>query len=240
MKPDNEFKEKLDAVVQSIPTGGRAQVEELIASVVDAGGISEHVLLEMLHNQSLSTLLRLDVCWLLPRLGIEAAGDALKALMSDLSEKIREEAATGLGLVSQDGVVEVLMDTIEHDSSKSVRLAALHGLGVLSSPQSAVRVMGILQDLEEDAEVRADAAEALAHVSDERIVDVLINSLQDNSSLVRYSAAYALGEQGDTRALPALREVASRERATTQWGSVMSCALDSIKNIESMGSDSFD
>lgn len=231
MKPDNEFKDKLDALVRGIATDGRAQVEELIASVVSAGGISDNALVEILRNRSLSTTLRLDVCWLLPRLRIEAAGNVLKTLMSDPSEQIREGAAMGLGLVLKGDDVDVLQGSLEHDRSKSVRLAALHALGILSSSRSAPRVMSILQNLEEDAEVRADAAEALAHVKDQRIVDVLIDSLHDNSSLVRYSAAYALGQQGNTRALPALREVASRDRATIHWGSVASCALDSIETI---------
>lgn len=231
MKPDLKLQEQLDTLVRRLPAGGRAQVEELIASVINAGGISEDALVEILSNPNLDTSLRLDVCWLLPRLGIERAGNVLKTLLSDPSEQIREGAAMGLGLVLKGDDVEVLLGSLGRDQSKSVRLAALHALGLLSSRQSAARIIAILQNLEEDAEVRADAAEALAHIKDERIVDALIGSLQDSSPLVRYSVAYALGQQGDTRALPALREVASRDRATTQWGSVQSCALDSIETI---------
>ncbi|MDW7725692.1 MAG: HEAT repeat domain-containing protein [Candidatus Methanoperedens sp.] len=185
----------------------------------------------MVQDQSLRASLRLDVCWLIPRLGMEEATDVLKSLMSDASEEIRAEAALGLGLVSQEDAVEVLLNALKQDGSKSVRLAVLHALGMLSSPQSTVGIMRVLHNPEEDAEVRADAAEALAHINEERIVDVLIESLQDNSPLVRYSAAYALGEQGDNRALPALREVVSRDHTTTPWGSVASCALESIGRI---------
>lgn len=198
---------------------------------MNRGGISESALVTIVHNRSLETSLRLNACWLLPRLGIEAAEDVLKSLMSDPVEQIREEAATGLGLIPQDDVVEILINAVEHDGYKSVRLAALHSLGVLSSPQSATRVMRILQNILEDDEVRADAAEALAHVIDKRIVDLLIESLRDKSSLVRYSAAYALGQQGDDIAIPALREVAFHDKAITQWGSVASCALSSIEVI---------
>lgn len=231
MKPDRKFKAKLDALVNSIAIGGRAHVEETIATVVNAGGISDAALVEMLLNRSLNSALRLDVCWLLPRLRVEAAGDVLKGLMSDPLEQIREAAAFGLGLISEEGVVEILQDSVEHDSSRSVRLAALHGLGVLSSPQSAVYLIGILQNLEVDDEIRANAAEALAHVTHDDIVNALIGSLQDSSSLVRYSAAYALGQQGDSRALPALEELASHDQAHTPFGSVVSCARDSIKII---------
>ena len=231
MKPNDDLNEKLDVLVRSIAFSGQAQTEELIASVVTAGGVSENALVEMLCDQSLDTSLRLNICWLLPRLKIEAVGDALKTLMSDPSEQIRAEAASGLGLISQDNVVEALLDSLEHDSSKAVRLATLHALGLISSPRSAIHLMRVLQNFGEDAEVRADAAEALAHIEDERVVDVLIKALQDNSPLVRYSAAYSLGQQGDTSALPALRDLASRDHAATPWGSVISCALNSIETI---------
>lgn len=231
MKPDNEFSGKLDALVRSIVPDGRAQTEALIASVVDAGGTSERALIDMLHDQSLSPQLRSSICWMIPRLNLAAAENILKSLISDPSEQIREEAAAGLGLVSKGEAVDVLLNVLHQDSSKAVRFAALHALGLLSSPQSAVDVMKVLQNAEEDAEVRADAAEALAHIKNQRIVDVLIDALQDNSPLVRYSAAYALGEQGDTRALPRLRDVASRDHVTTPWGSVSSRALDSIETI---------
>lgn len=231
MKSDDEFKDKLDALVRGIASDGQAQVVSLIASVVNAGGTSESALVEMLLNQNLSPQLRSNVCWMVPRLKLTAAGNLLKALISDPSEQVREEAAVGLGLVSQDDGVEVLLNALQQDSSKSVRLAALHALGILSSPQSAAGVIKVLQDLEEDAHVRADAAEALAHIKDESIVDVLIDSLQDSSPLVRYSAAYALGQQGETRALPRLRDLASRDRGTTPWGSIASCALRSIETI---------
>lgn len=231
MKPDNEFKDKLTALVLGIAAAGRKQTEELIASVVNAGGTSERALVDMLRDQNLGVELRLNACWLVPRLKIATAENALTALMSDPSEQIREEAAIGLGLVSREDAVEVLLNTLEQDSSKAVRLAALHALGMLSSPRSVVGVIGVLQNPEEDADVRADAAEALAHIRDDRIVYVLIDSLQDRNPLVRYSAAYALGEQGDASALPVLRKIGSSDDAVTPWGSVASRALDSIRII---------
>jgi HEAT repeat protein len=231
---NREFKEKLDRIVQNIGTDGRVQVEDLVTSVVNAGGTSERALCEMALNQELSISLRLNVCWLLPRLNIEKAGDVLEALMSDQSEQIRAEAATALGLVSQrEDVVEVLLNALQRDTSKPVRLAALHALGVLSSPQSAAHIINIIQNPEADVEMRADAAEALAHIKDDRVVDVLIDALRSDSPSVRYSAAYALGQQGDERAVPALREVATNDKANTQYGTVASCALESIETITS-------
>lgn len=231
MRPHVEFREQLDAIVRAVPADGREQVSELVASVVDAGATSERAVIEMAKDQTLDTRLRSDLCWLVPRLGIEAAGDLLTGLMADPSEQIRMEAAAGLGLVPDDGVVDVLLAALADESSQPVRLAVLHALGVRSSPRSAAGVMGVLQDSDEDPEVRADAAEALAHVEDERIVPFLIGYLQDRSPLVRYSAAYALGEQGDVSALPALRHLAAHDCDNTPWGSVASRALRSLQVI---------
>lgn len=231
MKTDNEFRDKLDALVRSIAPAGRGEVEGLIEAVFAAGATSERALIDMLHDQSLSPQLRSSICWMIPRLNLAAAEDILSSVISDSSEQVREEAAAGLGLVTKGDPVKVLLRVLQQDGSKAVRLATLHALGVLSSTKSASGVMKVLQNQKEDADVRADAAEALAHVKNKRIVDILIDSLNDNSPLVRYSAAYALGEQGDTRALPRLRDIASLDHDSTPWGSVSSRALNSIETI---------
>jgi hypothetical protein len=234
MISNSEFQIKLDTLVRSIAREGQAQVKTLIASIVNAGGTSEQALIEMALNRNLGPELRSNICWIVSRLQIPGAGALLKTLISDPSEQVREEAAAGLGLVSQDDdVVEVLLGALQRDRSKSVRLAVLHALGILSSSKSAVGLIKVLQDPKEDADVRADSAEALAHIKDAPVVDALIASLKDSSALVRYSAAYALGQQGDSSALPELRDLASRDLGTTPWGSIASCASRSIETITS-------
>lgn len=231
MRPARKFKRRLDHLVRGIAPSGREHTRELIRSVIDAGGVSESALLEMVRDGNLGTPLRCDICWLLPRLPVESAGAALEALLSDPSERIREEAAAGLGLVSREDAVDALHEALEHDSSTAVRLAATRALSVQSSPRSAALLVRILQDSREPDELRADAAEALAHVKEARVVDALIDALAASSPSIRYSAAYALGEQGDHRALPALREVASGDDETTPWGSLTACARESIEKL---------
>jgi HEAT repeat protein len=232
MNPEVEIKSKLESLVRRTPAAGRPQVEALIASVINAGGTSESSLVELLHDPARDVQLRLSACWLVSRLKAAGSGSVLKAMMSDPEEQLREEAVVGLALVSQnDDTVEVIFNALQSEGSRSVRLAALHALGMLGSPRSAGGVIAILQNANEDPEVRASAAEALAHVRDDRIVDVLVGCLGDASPLVRYSAAYALGQQGDMKALSALTDTAARDRAVTPWGAVASCALDSLEQI---------
>ncbi|MCP3064220.1 HEAT repeat domain-containing protein [Myxococcus sp. K38C18041901] len=232
MKPDRKLAKKLDAIVQGTLVDGRAQTESLVASVVSAGGTSEQALIKMLGDSSLDPELRADICWLIPRLELDAAQRLLEPLMSESSDKLREEAAVGLGLVAHDSSIEVLLKAMEQDASRSVRRAALHALGIFSPPRAAAHVMKLLLDPREDEEMRAEAAEALAHFRHEGVVEVLIGQLRDASAMVRYSAAYSLGQQGDAKAIEPLREVSLRDHAATPWGSVSSSARSALEELE--------
>jgi len=230
------------ALVRSIAIEGQGQVEALIQSVAEEGGTSTKALTEMVRDQTLGAALRSNVCWLIARTKSPEASTVLLELLSDPSEQVREEAAVGIGLVvssdveevgAQDDAVQRLLLAVDHDPSKPVRLASLHALGMIGSPTSATGLLEVLHNPGEDAEVRADAAEACAHLRDNRIVDALITVLADGSPIVRYSAAYALGEQGDVKAIPMLTELASRDDATTKWGSVASSAAQAIQSLAS-------
>ena len=234
MNSDKDFKNKLDAVLGKIAPTGRDQVEALIELVIKAGGTSINALFEMVVNKNRSLSLRLDICWLLPRLRLQPTKTSMllkDILKFDPSEQIREEAALSLGFFTGQNIVEALLNSLKKDSSELVRMATIHSLGIISSKHSASILISVVQDMNEDAEIRAMAAESLAHVIDERVVEVLINALQEDSPLIRYSSAYALGQQLDTKALAALKALASSDITTTKWGSIASCALNSIEII---------
>lgn len=226
-----EYTRKLNALVRSITPEGRAQVRALIQSVSAAGGVSEEALVTMVRTPGLDDELRANITWLMPRLAIAAASGELRLLLSDPSERVREEAAVGLGLLPADDSADALAAAAETDASTSVRIAALHGLGILSSPRSAGRVLALLADAGQPDEIRADAAESLAHVEHDAIVPALMDALADPSSRVRYSAAYALGQQGDPAAIPAL-ETITADNDDTPFGRVSACAREAIELIE--------
>jgi HEAT repeat protein len=54
---------------------------------------------------------------------------------------------------------------------------------------------------------------------------------------VRYSAAYALGEQGSERAVAKLEELAAHDHAETPWGDVASRAQAALEAIRSRDPD---
>lgn len=234
MTPDAALHAKLAAVTARVAAQGRAQTEAMIAAVVAAGGTSEAALLQMAGDRGLAPDLRADICWLLPRLEIDGTLAVLTACVADPAERVREEAATGLGLLQDDGAVDVLLAALD-DPVQEMRLAALHALGMLCSPRATTRLTALLGDAGEDDEVRADAAEALAHCPDDAIVDALLGCLDDPSPRVRYSAAYALGEQGSERAVAKLEELAAHDHADTPWGDVASRAQAALEAIQSRG-----
>lgn len=230
MTPDAALQAKLDAVTAGVAVQGRAQTEAMIAAVVAAGGTSEAALVRMAGDRNLAPRLRADICWLLPRLELDGAQAVLAALVADPAEQVREEAASGLGLLQDDGSIDVLLAALD-DPARPVRLAALHALGMLGSPRATARLTALLGNAGEDDDVRADAAEALAHCPDDAIVDTLLGCLDDPSPRVRYSAAYALGEQGSERAVARLEELAAHDHAETPWGDVASRARAALEAI---------
>ena len=217
-KLEGEFGTRLLALARSVDRDGESETGALIDSLVAAGATSEESMIRMARDPRFSTGLRASICWVLARIESTNVGQVLLELLSDPSEPVREEAAVGVGLVRADGAVEALLDAVAHDVSKSVRLAALRGLGIVNAAKSVPALLALIANLDEDPVVRADAAEACAHIHAEHVVDALLSALTDSSSMVRYSAAYALGEQHDPRAIPPLTHLAAHDDAATPWG----------------------
>jgi HEAT repeat protein len=89
--------------------------------------------------------------------------------------------------------------------SKPVRLR--HTFLVLGGLRALEQV---LDDIEEDASVRGHVAEALAYIQSERSVDMLLKHLEDKNPGVEYWCAFALGQIGHVKAVPALKRFAER------------------------------
>jgi HEAT repeat protein len=127
---------------------------------------------------------------------------------------------------------------VSHDSPR-VRAQAAWALGFHPRGAEAVdALLSTLADAHEETEIRAHAAEALGHMADrlgDREADVLaalLRSLTDASAYVRFWSAFALGNLGDERAIPALERLAARDtQSVPGWWSIRKEALDSIEQI---------
>ena len=100
-----------------------------------------------------------------------------------------------------------------------------------SAPRSAPALIALLRRRDTEEELRADAAEALAHIHEKSVVPAIVKALGDQSALVRFSAAYAAGEQGDVRARDVLKHLSTSDHAETPWGVVSAQAERSLAAI---------
>lgn len=224
------FNDRMKALVERIAVEGRAATESMVESIVDAGVTSDGELVELVRDRAKPVELRTTACWLLARSGIDGAADALLDVLADPASDVREEAASGLSFVGDVDSVPALVAACR-DVEIPVRRAAIHALGMLADASSTPTLFSLMSDLGEDEMVRADAAEACAHIDDAAIVDALLDVLDDASPYVRYSAAFALGQQADPKAIGALTKLAAADDAMTSWGSVESAARAALDAI---------
>ena len=110
------------------------------------------------------------------------------------------------------------------DPNKSVRQAALEGLGRMQIPVDVGAICGLLRD--PDLTVQAKAIETIAQISDPRVVHHLLDILQDESEYVRRAAVEVLNQVGNTDAIKDLlgalrdRDWWVRVRAADALGSI--------------------
>jgi HEAT repeat protein len=101
---------------------------------------------------------------------------------------------------------------------------------VLTAKDSAVVLALIARLKDEDAEVRAAAAEALAKLEDARAVPGLVDAMRDSDKRVREAAIEALAKFKDKRALPGLQAALSDPSIEIQKQ-----ALEALSNFADAG-----
>lgn len=121
--------------------------------------------------------------------------------------------------------------------SPEARKRAAWALGFLNDGEAAPVLLRTLGDRKDEADVRAYAAEALGHMAPQTPHDealaALLRALTDPAPEVRFWAAFALGNLGDERAIPALQQLAARDSESVPgWWSIRKEAVDSIEQIK--------
>jgi HEAT repeat protein len=172
-------------------------------------------------------------------LSLLAARRLLRTLSKSENEAAILDAAQALSEMPGRHVSRGLERLLVTHESPRVRAQAAWALGF--HPEGAGAAEGLIRtlaDAGEETEVRAHAAEALGHMADrlgDREADVLaalLQGLADTSAYVRFWSAFALGNLGDERAIPALERLAARDtQAVPGWWSIRKEALDSIEQI---------
>ena len=167
------------------------------------------------------TLVRERAATALGRLGDDSAVPALMKALSDSDKGVRAHAATALGNLDDTSAVPSLIEALS-DGHARVRGDAATALGNLDDTSAVPSLIEALSDGHADG--RMSAAAALGKLGDNTAVPALIKVLSDSDTFdesamppllriqspsfldtfARMAAAEALGELGDTCAVPAL------------------------------------
>jgi HEAT repeat protein len=112
------------------------------------------------------------------------------------------------------------------DTSPGVRRSAIRDLTALASDAARTRVLAVLEKALADraAEVRAEAAVALADVEGVEALPSLLFAVEDDDPYVRQMAISALGEVGDPRARQRLERALGDPRPEVRFQAVIAFA----------------
>jgi HEAT repeat protein len=142
------------------------------------------------------------------------------------------EAAKQLESVTTDAVLQ-LVSLLENAKDAHSRSAAAYVLGFGRYASARTALEQVLDDVDEDADVRGHAAEALAYIQNPRSVGVLLRNVQGDNPGIQYWCTFALGQIGDPAALPVLKQLAEPADDRTYEGhSLRAEALDAMAEIE--------
>ena len=147
----------------------------------------------------------------------------LKNLEGNIDQ--RREATYDLGDFPARDVFSVLSNLLD-DQDEYVRVYAIQSL-VRLKDNAAVPFLVDRAARPQPELVLTNAIRALAEFGDRRATSVLCQLLSSEEPMIRYEAAFALGEIGDTDALPDLRRLTA--------DSTIPSSGDDIDTIESVG-----
>lgn len=209
-----------------------ARVRQAVAKALGALGdpIAVHALAEALEDSDQAV--RQAAANALGRIGDPSAVPGLSEALDDPEAQVRAQAAGALGQIGDPSVIPALVEAWD-DSQNRVRDEAILAIQRIGGPEAVgALIEGIGSD---DSRVQLAAAQALEELAPPEAVSTLIATFKAaRSESVRMAAARALGEIGDSSALPVFIEflqgsINSNGRTTgTQFEAVVVEALGKI------------
>ncbi len=156
------------------------------------------------------------------RIGRPAVDVLIRALRSEdrTLSTAAAEVLSEMGEAALDGLIAAL-----HDSPALVRLFVVRNLGKIADERSVHTLVRVLAD-DDDARIRAAAAESLGYMGAVHAVEPLLDALHDRDEKVRMAATRSLGYIGDVRAAePLIQQL--------EYGDYYVCSVvtEALKNI---------
>jgi len=159
----------------------------------------------------------------------------IREVLSRLNGRTQVDAFEAAKEIYQDSDARLerpLIRILKNGRRPFNRAAAAYAMHMLTTPRTIVALERAVKNKSEQARVRGEAAEALAHNHRKKSHDVLLSGLADPNKDVRFWCAYALGQMAEKRALPALKLLVTNDRRIVKgFHSVGKEAADTIECI---------
>jgi HEAT repeat protein len=226
--------DQLQMLVQKMPREFQAASQQTLQILAAAQVNTIEDLCAIASDTQQSVRLRASACWAIGQFGRK---DCLAGLLACLQAPQRElywEAAKALGESKSRRALDALLKMLEVPQQNDRYAAIIYALNVLGDERAVEALLARLVNPKLDARTRGFAAEALAHMPpNQAIVAALITQLADPAPELRFWAVFALGQQGDPSAIPALQQLAADDSAVLEdYGSIAEEAYQAIAQIE--------
>ena len=161
--------------------------------------------------------------------------DIFRACLHDPDEIVRVRAIEGLWEYENRSLINPLITMLREDSKESVRAAAAMALGKFAllaelgklRPDDGTKVeralVAVIDNQEEQLEVRRRAVEAIATLSLPKVTEIIQEAYQGNDAKMRVSAIYAMGMNSDPAWLPTLVKELGNPDAEMRFEAAVAC-----------------
>jgi len=161
--------------------------------------------------------------------------DTFLACLQDRDEIVRVKSIEGLWECENRFLIDPLITMLREDSKESVRAAAAIALGKFAMlaelgklrPDEGAKVeralLDVIDDQEEQLEVRRRAIEAIAPLSLPKVTEIIQQAYQSDDPRIRVSAIYAMGRNNDPAWLPMLVKELSSPDAEIRFEAAGAC-----------------
>jgi HEAT repeat protein len=198
-----------EALPDLVPLLGRGSEELRVKATYALGKIGDAAAVQKLLGALANETLRAPAREALIAVGEPAVAPLVDCLRGRVEGCDAASAVAVLRVIGDARATPALV--AELDRGRVRRSAVVQALGALGDRAALVPLLALADDA--DAEVRRLALEAMRPIVDGRAAEALQRLLADRSPAVRELAAAELGALGVRAAVPALLELATKERA---------------------------
>lgn len=219
MNREQKILRRLDQALARLPEHQREGAIENLKVLERLGAIEPGFLIQLLKDNSAPLRVRSLAAWLAGFIQEDSMVESLEeVLQPGVPTELAWEAAKALcSLESGHTAFRKLLRRNERDLLK----IAIFSSGCLRDRKSVADLCRILKTDSASAEIRGHAAEALGYIKDHSSFEALCAAAMEPAVEVRYWAVFALGQLGDIRAKPLLKQLAANDEGRLENGATV-------------------